>query len=308
MELGAAHALYISTLSLSRPLSKMSFFTNENYSGPVPPSAQPPPPTRQELNESRSYENIDAAAYNGGAEGTKPHAASTTRPPSSAPESCSFGGLPNAVLYLPTQILDKHLSARGINTDLFMSKAFYLCFYAAFGSLFPLIGIYFKQMGMSAAMTGVLIGIRPFIEFCSTPLWGRIAEKWPRPRELLMLSLACWILFTVIIGLVSPEPAKCLVRTSVNESTLVDANGEVPLDEEAVEKFGQALPKGHIYGESPVPLHRYAEGLLNFAEDANKEDYVKPPWSSIVYTNQSVKKAFLLLLLVVAIGEFFRYF
>lgn len=42
--------------------------------------------------------------------------------------------------------------------ELTVSKLFYLCFFAAFGSLFPLLGVYFKQMGMNALQCGILMG------------------------------------------------------------------------------------------------------------------------------------------------------
>jgi VIT1/CCC1 family predicted Fe2+/Mn2+ transporter len=44
--------------------------------------------------------------------------------------------------------------------NLLISKAFYFCFFSAFGSLFPLIAVYFKQLGMTAAQAGMLVGIR----------------------------------------------------------------------------------------------------------------------------------------------------
>ena len=37
-----------------------------------------------------------------------------------------------------------------VNHPLLVSKAFYFFFFAAFGSLFPLVAVYFKQIGMSA--------------------------------------------------------------------------------------------------------------------------------------------------------------
>ena len=60
-----------------------------------------------------------------------------------------------------------------INYDLLVSKTFYFFFFAAFGSLFPLISVYFKQIGMNPTQSGILIGFRPFVEFFSAPFWGR---------------------------------------------------------------------------------------------------------------------------------------
>ncbi|TMS11663.1 Major facilitator superfamily domain-containing protein 6 [Larimichthys crocea] len=62
-----------------------------------------------------------------------------------------------------------------INSHLLISKVFYFFFYAAYGSLHPLLAVYYKQLGLSASRSGLLVGIRYFIEFCSAPFWGVVA-------------------------------------------------------------------------------------------------------------------------------------
>ena len=42
-----------------------------------------------------------------------------------------------------------------VNHPLLVSKAFYFFFFAAFGSLFPLVAVYFKQIGMSATQVTI---------------------------------------------------------------------------------------------------------------------------------------------------------
>ncbi|CAH1176816.1 unnamed protein product, partial [Phaedon cochleariae] len=64
-----------------------------------------------------------------------------------------------------------------LDQELLVVKSFYFFFYSAFGSLFPLMGVYFKQMGMNAAQGGFLIGCRPFVEFLSAPFWGTMADR-----------------------------------------------------------------------------------------------------------------------------------
>lgn len=65
-----------------------------------------------------------------------------------------------------------------VDQELLFVKTFYFFFYSAFGSLFPLMGVYFKQMGMNPLQGGLLIGIRPFVEFLSAPFWGSYADRW----------------------------------------------------------------------------------------------------------------------------------
>lgn len=97
-----------------------------------------------------------------------------------------------------------------VNKDLLYCKLFYFFFFGAFGSLFPLLAIYFKQLGMNASQSGVLIGFRPFIEFLSAPFWGGLADKWRRGKEMLLFSLLCWIVFTLAIAFVQPPAHKCI--------------------------------------------------------------------------------------------------
>jgi hypothetical protein len=47
-----------------------------------------------------------------------------------------------------------------VSQGLALGKSFYLFFFAAFGSLFPLMAVYFKQLGMDASQCGFLIGVR----------------------------------------------------------------------------------------------------------------------------------------------------
>jgi hypothetical protein len=47
-----------------------------------------------------------------------------------------------------------------VNRTLLYAKIFYFWYFAAFGSLFPLLSIYFKQMGMGPSYCGILMGFR----------------------------------------------------------------------------------------------------------------------------------------------------
>ncbi|XP_068446928.1 major facilitator superfamily domain-containing protein 6-A-like [Clinocottus analis] len=99
-----------------------------------------------------------------------------------------------------------------INSRLLVSKVFYFFFYSAYGSLHPLLAVYYKQLGMSASRSGLLVGIRYFIEFCSAPFWGVVADRFKKGKAVLLFSLLCWLVFNCGIGFVKPAAMLCVEK------------------------------------------------------------------------------------------------
>ncbi|CAF3553584.1 unnamed protein product [Adineta steineri] len=96
-----------------------------------------------------------------------------------------------------------------VNRTLIYAKLFYFWYFAAFGSLFPLLSIYFKQMGMGPSYCGILMGFRPFVEFFSAPFWSVVSTRFRQAKNILLMALLSWIVFTVAIGLIKPPPHSC---------------------------------------------------------------------------------------------------
>ena len=81
-----------------------------------------------------------------------------------------------------------------------VAKLFYFFFFSAFGSLFPLMGVYFKQLGMDAAQAGFLSGIRPIIEYLATPFWNGISARYTiYPWKRIQIKV---LLYTLKAGVV----------------------------------------------------------------------------------------------------------
>ena len=202
-----------------------------------------------------------------------------------------------------------------VDQELLTVKTFYFFFYSAFGSLFPLMGVYFKQMGMNPFQCGLLVGARPFVEFLSAPFWGSYADRSKKGKLLLLTSLSAWIVFTLPLGFIQPPATSCITR--VNESYYVLRTPEVQrllkrsvdnlqyfLDEEddmeSHVRERRAVRPVSEAGVSPLGV----EYVNNFNERIHK-DWVSPLFSSIVYRTDDIHKAFFLLMLLVIIGEFF---
>ncbi|CAF2775873.1 unnamed protein product [Rotaria sp. Silwood2] len=110
-----------------------------------------------------------------------------------------FRRAPNLLDSLPTNV----------NRTLLFAKLFYFWYFAAFGSLFPLMSIYFKQMGMGPSYCGILMGFRPFVEFVSAPFWSVVSTRFRQAKNILLMAILSWIIFTVAIGLIKPPPHSC---------------------------------------------------------------------------------------------------
>lgn len=217
--------------------------------------------------------------------------------------------------------------------ELLLSKAFYFFFYAAFGSLFPLMGVYFKQMGMSSVQSGILTGVRPFIEIFSAPFWVGFADRFNKGKLLLMGSIFSWIVFTSAMAYIRPPavacvkfneshhilytpyldesdkdfemsvtPKKRVKREEIAGSDRVglDLVSRVKRDSDFPNSNRHKLPPKHVVGMSPIAI----DYTLNYNKDIHAS-YVSPPFSTLVYKWEDVENVFFLLLLLVLIGEVF---
>ncbi|KAM6307086.1 major facilitator superfamily domain-containing protein 6 [Aegotheles albertisi] len=248
--------------------------------------------------------------------------------------------------------LEKHCVK--INNDLLISKVFYFFFYSAYGSLYPLLPVYYKQLGMTPGQSGLLVGIRYFIEFCSAPFWGVVADRFKKGKIVLLFSLLCWVLFNLGIGFVRPATLRCVPKgfppahptnaSSLLTTVLQNASTSSPLTTVSTAS-PKVRGKRDLLTSSPVTLE--TTGTANpeitflLPTQSNDVEFVlensthliskntttspvspgnvtlsttpaavttKPMPSDqavLIYDQQEVEAIFLLILLVVIIGEFF---
>lgn len=107
-----------------------------------------------------------------------------------------------------------------INRYLLISKVFYFFFYAAYGSLHPLLPVFYRQLGMNPSQSGLVVGIRYFIEFCSAPFWGVVADRYRKGKAVLLFSVFCWLVFNCGIGFVKPALMTCGLENQITTTTL----------------------------------------------------------------------------------------
>ncbi|NXH04362.1 MFSD6 protein, partial [Loxia leucoptera] len=248
--------------------------------------------------------------------------------------------------------LEKHCVK--INNDLLISKVFYFFFYSAYGSLYPLLPVYYKQLGMTPSQSGLLVGIRYFIEFCSAPFWGVVADRFKKGKIVLLFSLLCWVLFNLGIGFVRPATLRCVPKglppahptnaSSLLTTILQNSSLSPPLTTVSAASL-KVRGRRDLVTSSSVTLETTGtpnpEVTFLVPTQSNGEDFTlensthlilqstttspaslgnttlsstpasistKPMPSDqavLVYDQQEVEAIFLLILLVVIIGEFF---
>uniref|UniRef100_A0A672PAJ3 Major facilitator superfamily domain containing 6a n=1 Tax=Sinocyclocheilus grahami TaxID=75366 RepID=A0A672PAJ3_SINGR len=215
-----------------------------------------------------------------------------------------------------------------VNPYLLVSKVFYLFFYAAYGSLHPLLALYYKQLGMNPTQSGLLVGIRYFIEFCSAPFWGIVADRFRKGKAVLLFSMLCWLLFNSGIGFVQPA-----------DMTSIPTTNQMRHRRDLIGHYPWRTILSYIQSSGYSSEHRFKrDSNLSFTvapdEFANTTQYdqntTRPELSTSIsastpnatsgsttqstmtkptqtpeYNMDQVHAIFLLILLVIIIGEFF---
>lgn len=211
-----------------------------------------------------------------------------------------------------------------INSRLLISKVFYFFFYAAYGSLHPLLAVYYKQLGMSPSQGGLLVGIRYFIEFCSAPFWGVVADRFNKGKVVLLFSVFCWVVFNCGIGFVKPAEMTCAENAPPLNTTQPGSAGNHSRSRRYLNREFSLLPFQGVSG-AYSPHDRYVRSDNGIALDVNTVQNsttafttIKPQTTStkdpattatsmhvIIHDEDQVETIFLVILLVIIIGEFF---
>lgn len=136
------------------------------------------------------------------------------------PEPCDPDQEKAPVPFSERQLGCCHRMFLWLNHELLVSKVFYFFFYAAYGSLHPLLSVFYKQLGMNPFQCGLVVGIRYFIEFCSAPFWGVVADRYRKGKVVLLFSVFCWLVFNCGIGFMRPAAMTCLPENQITTTAM----------------------------------------------------------------------------------------
>ena len=126
-------------------------------------------------------------------------------------------------------------------------KIFFFLFFGGFGTTFPYLGIYFKQIGLSAASVGLLAGVRPLIQCASGPFWALLADKYKARKAVLLFSILAWLVMTILLAFPRPHHEVCKV---VNKTTTSRRSKSLSQKKDFIPSIGFV---GHMTGILPLP-------------------------------------------------------
>src|SRR5207344_864343 len=64
----------------------------------------------------------------------------------------------------------------------------YLVYFAGIGAAFPYLPVFYRDLGLTLAEIGVLTAMQAAIQLVLAPVWGALADRFPRSRATLPLS------------------------------------------------------------------------------------------------------------------------
>ena len=134
-----------------------------------------------------------------------------------------------------------------IDPVLLKLRIFFFLFFGGFGTTFPYIGIYFKQIGLSAGSVGLLAGVRPLVQCASGPFWALLADKYKARKAVLLFSILAWLVMTILLAFPRPHHEICKV---VNKTTGDGKSKHVSQKKNFIPSISFA---GHMTGILPLP-------------------------------------------------------
>lgn len=98
---------------------------------------------------------------------------------------------------------------KSVDRDLVVPKLSFFFFFMATGAFLPYLGVFYKQLWLTARQSGILLGIRPFVKMLCSPLWGMVTDVCNKPKLILLISILGSTVAHFSQSIVSPFQLPC---------------------------------------------------------------------------------------------------
>jgi PPP family 3-phenylpropionic acid transporter len=155
----------------------------------------------------------------------------------------------------------------------------YLVYFAAIGAAFPYLPVFFRELGLTFAEIGVLAAIQAAISLVLAPVWGGLADRFPRTRLMLPLAAAVATVGAAVL-LVAHDVPMVFVGSLILYGGLsgvgptLDARTLETLGEDRRSRYGEV----RAFGSLAFVLATVAVGFLLDARGARSLFWVYLPF------------------------------
>lgn len=145
----------------------------------------------------------------------------------------------------------------------------YLIYYAAIGAAYPYLPVFFLDLGLRLEQIGLLTALGAAIQLLTAPVWGGLADRFPRTRLTLPLAAAVATAGATILFLASDFTAVLVGSLTMfggiaGITPTLDARTLETLGPEKRGRFGEV----RAFGSLAFVLATVAVGFLLDAEGA----------------------------------------
>ena len=161
------------------------------------------------------------------------------------------------------------------------TKLFYFLFFAAQGSLMPYLALYYKQLRLTAAETGIVSGATMYIAVLIIPLWSMHVDKFKVGKLVFLMSTTALMVKMLTISMAPADVCEVEHEKMTKERSTLNSD----------------LPNGPPYSNySAVGLQHF--GLVSRDVSDQAVPFVQPLTLAINGSDYSHFNLFLFLLLV----------
>lgn len=111
-----------------------------------------------------------------------------------------------------------------VDKDLVVPKLSFFFFFMATGAFLPYLGVFYKQLWLTARQSGILLGIRPFVKMLCSPLWGMVTDVCNKPKLILLVSILGTTVAHFSQSVVSPFHLPCYPEMNRTNFSLIRTN------------------------------------------------------------------------------------
>ena len=87
-----------------------------------------------------------------------------------------------------------------VDTSLIHIKIGYFLIFATAGVLNPFFAVYFKSIGLSAEVIGIITALKPLIGFVSSPAIGALTDHFQIHKPFLMFAIVFYVAMQCVMG------------------------------------------------------------------------------------------------------------